>query len=226
LLYLDNMLSYLFGSIELLSNHKSFNLSVDTTRNLWLLLHFKDLKIKSKTLIYQVNNGYRQRKNTVHPYRKMQKKHKNTAELLDYLSTKSYDIHQLEIAFTNGWKIKQKSFIQFSFYTNSTYERDDLIDKLLFISSQGPIDVSKLEPNFNYSFRGHSKLVKIDLDGLPSPDEFWPEERKETWKKAYITKHYKEETQEEQPEDKENSFTSTMNINLDSTRTENDKVPW
>ena len=220
------MLSYLFGSIELLSNHKSFNLSVDTTRNLWLLLHFKDLKIKSKTLIYQVNNGYRQRKNTVHPYRKMQKKHKNTAELLDYLSTKSYDIHQLEIAFTNGWKIKQKSFIQFSFYTNSTYERDDLIDKLLFISSQGPIDVSKLEQNFNYSFRGHSKLVKIDLDGLPSPDEFWPEERKETWKKAYITKHYKEETQEEQPEDKENSFTSTMNINLDSTRTENDKVPW
>ena len=177
------MLSYLFGSIELLSNHKSFNLSVDTTRNLWLLLHFKDLKIKSKTLIYQVNNGYRQRKNTVHPYRKMQKKHKNTAELLDYLSTKSYDIHQLEIAFTNGWKIKQKSFIQFSFYTNSTYERDDLIDKLLFISSQGPIEISKLEPNFSYSFRGHNKLVKIDLDGLPSPDEFSPEERKKTWKK-------------------------------------------
>ena len=220
------MLTYLFGSIELFSNHKSFSLSVDTTRNLWLLLHFKDLEIKSKTLIYQVNNGYRQRKNTVHPYRKMQKKHKNTAELLDYLSTKSYDIHQLEIEFTNGWKIKQKPFIQFSFYTNSTYERDDLIDKLLFISSQGPIDVSKLEPNFSYSFRGHSKLVKIDLDGLPSPDEFWPEERKETWKKAYIAKHYKEETQEEHSKDKENSFTSTMNINLDSTSTENDIVAW
>ena len=220
------MLTYLFGSIELLSNHKSFNLSVDTTRNLWLLLHFKDLRIKSKTLIYQINNGYRQRKNTVHPQRKMQKKHKNTAELLDYLDTKSYDIHQLEIEFTNGWKIKQKPFIQFSFYTNSTSERDDLIDKLLFISSQGPIDVSKLEPNFSYSFRGHSKLAKIDLDGLPSPEEFWPEERKGTWKKAYMAKHYKEETQEEQPEDKENSFISTMNINLDSTRTENDKVPW
>ena len=220
------MLSYLFGSIELLSNHKSFNLSVDTTRNLWLLLHFKDLKIKSKTLIYQVNNGYRQRKNTVHPYRKMQKKHKNTAELLDYLDTKSYDIHQLEIEFTNGWKIKQKPFIQFSFYTNSTYERDDLIDKLLFISSQGPIDVSKLEPNFSYSFKGHSKLVKIDLDGLPSPDEFWPKERKKTWKKAYIANHYKEETQKEHSEDKENSFISTMNTSLDSTSTESDKVPW
>ena len=69
------MWAYLFDSIELFSNHKSFSLGVDTTRNLWLLLHFKDLEIKSKTLIYQVNNGYRQRKNTVHPQRKMQKKH-------------------------------------------------------------------------------------------------------------------------------------------------------
>ena len=183
------MLSYLFGSIELLSNHKSFNLSVDTTRNLWLLLHFKDLEIKSKTLIYQVNNGYRQRKNTVHPYRKMQKKHKNTAELLDFLSTKSYDIHQLEIEFTNGWKIKQKPFILFSFYTNSTSERDDLIHKLLTAAGQGPINVSNLEQNFSYSFIGHSELVKIDVDGLASPDEFWSEERREAWKKAYIVKH-------------------------------------
>ena len=178
MLYLANMLSYLFRSIELLSNHKSFNLSVDTTRNLWLLLHFKDLKIKSKTLIYQVNNGYRQRKSTVHPQKKMQKKHKNTSELLDYLDTKSYDICQLEIEFTNGWRIKQRPFIEFCFYTNSTSERDDLIDKLLFVSSQGPIEISNLEPNFSYSFRGHSKLVKIDLDGLPSPDEFWPVERR------------------------------------------------
>ena len=162
----------------------------------------------------------------MHPYRKMQKKHKNTAELLDYLSTKSYDIHQLEIEFTNGWKIKQKPFVKFCFYTNSTSERNELIDRLLFISSQGPIDVSKLEPNFSYSFRGHSKLVKIDLDGLPSPDEFWPEERKETWKKAYIAKHYKEEMQEKHREDKENSFISTMKTSLDSTSIESDKVPW
>jgi hypothetical protein len=125
------MWTYLFGSIELFSNHKSFSLGVENKRNLWLLLHFKDLEIKSKTLIYQVNNGYRQRKNTVHPQRKMQKKHKNTAELLDYLNTKSYDIRQLEIEFTNGWKIKQRPFIQLCFYTNSTSERNDLIDKLI-----------------------------------------------------------------------------------------------
>jgi len=59
------MWTYLFGSIELYSNHKSFSLLLDTIRNLWLLMHFKDLEIKSKTLIYQVNNGYRQRNSTI-----------------------------------------------------------------------------------------------------------------------------------------------------------------
>tara|TARA_B110000003_G_scaffold208566_1_gene207498 strand:+ start:442 stop:615 length:174 start_codon:yes stop_codon:yes gene_type:complete len=31
------MWTYLFDSIELLSNHKSFSLGVDTTRNLWVM---------------------------------------------------------------------------------------------------------------------------------------------------------------------------------------------
>ena len=211
------MWTYLFSSIELFSNRKSFSLWVDTTRNLWLLLHFKDLEIKSKTIIYEVNNGPRQRKSTVHPQRKMQKKHKNTAELLDYLNTKSYDIYQLEIEFTNGWKIKQIPRVEFYFYTNSTSERDDLIDKLLAISGQGPIDVSNLEPNFSYSFRGHTKLVKIDIDGLPSPDEFWPVEEVSAWREA-IRKAEKEEelklenTTELVDQSDHVSFVSTMNI--------------
>jgi len=211
------MWTYLFGSIELFSNHKSFSLEVDTTKNLWLLLHFKDLKIKSKILIYKVNNGHRQRKSTVHPYRKMQKKHKNTAELLSYLDTKPYDIHQLEIEFTNGWKIKQRPFVEFCFYTNSTSERDDLIDKLLFISGQGPVDVSKLEPNFSYSFKGHNKLFKIELDGLPSPDEFWAEEEVNTWRRA-VRKAEKEEqlkfenTNSQAPSKMFVPFNSTKNI--------------
>ena len=112
----------------------------------------------------------------------MQKKHKNTAELLDYLDTKSYDIRQLEIEFTNGWKIKQIPFVEFCFYTNSTSERDGLIDKLLAVSGQGPIDVSNLEPNFSYIFKESSKLFKIDVDGLASPDEFWSEEELNAWK--------------------------------------------
>ena len=211
------MWTYLISSIELFSNRKSFSLWVDTTRNLWLLLHFKDLEIKSKTIIYEVNNGPRQRKSTVHPQRKMQKKHKNTAELLDYLGTKSYDIRQLEIEFTNGWKIKQRPSIQFCFYTNSTSERDGLIDKLLSISGQGPIETLSLEPNFSYFFRGHNELVKIDIDGIPSPDEFWPVEEVSAWREA-IRKAEKEEelklenTTELVDQSDHVSFVSTMNI--------------
>lgn len=61
------MWSYLINRIELYSNHKSFSLHVDTIRNLWLLLHFKDLEIENKTIYYQVDNGVRQRKSTKHP---------------------------------------------------------------------------------------------------------------------------------------------------------------
>ena len=215
------MWSYLINNIELYSNHKSFSLGIDTVRNLWLLLHFKNLEIKSKTLIYQINNGHRQRKSTVHPYRKMQKKHKNTAELLGYLNTKSYDIYQLEIEFTNGWKIKQIPRVEFYFYTNSTSERDDLIDKLLAISGQGPVDVSNLEPNFSYSFRGHTKLVKIDIDGLPSPDEFWPEEEVNAWRESVWKAEKEEALKLENTTDQASGqinvpFVSSMNISKDS----------
>ena len=177
------MWSYLISSIELFSNHKSFSLGIDTARNLWPLLHFKDLEIKHKTLLYQVDNGIRQRKSTKHPVRKMVKKLNTTAELLSYLSDKPYKIRHLELKFTNGWKIKQMPYIALWFYTNSTEERDELITRLLSISGQGPIDISKLEENHTYSFISHDHLVKVDPDGLPLPDEFWTKERVAQWRK-------------------------------------------
>ena len=179
------MWSYLITSIELYSDRKSFSLHVDTIRNLWLLLHFKDLEIKNKTIYYQVDNGIRQRKNTKHPVRKMRKPHKNTAELIEYLRDKPYRLRRLELKFTNGWKIKQLPYIELRFYTNSTKERDELINRLLNISGQGPIDASKLDINFSYYFKSESKLIKINLDGLPSPDEFWSDEKVTQWKKDY-----------------------------------------
>jgi len=103
------MWSYLISTIELYSNHKSFSLGIDTIRNLWFLLHFNELEIKNMTIYYQVDNGMRQRKNTKHPIRKMRKAHKNTSELIEYLSDKSYNILKLELEFTNGWEIKQKA---------------------------------------------------------------------------------------------------------------------
>ena len=173
------MFSYLFNSLELYSNHKSFSLGVDTIRNLWLLLHFKDLEIKNRAIYYQVDNGIRQRKNTKHPIREMRKPLKNTAELIEYLRDKPYRLIKLELEFTNGWAIKQLPYVELRFYTNSTQERDDLINKLLNIAGQGPIDVSQLDINFSYYFKSETELNKIDCDGLPSPDEFWSVEKRE-----------------------------------------------
>ena len=115
----------------------------------------------------------------------MRKPHKNTAELIEYLSDKPYNIIKLELEFTNGWKIKQRPCIELGFYTNSTQERDNLINKLLKIAGQGPIDLSQLEFNFSYYFKSETELKKIDSDGLPSPDEFWSEEQLAKWKKDY-----------------------------------------
>ena len=82
-------------------------------------------------------------------------------------------------------------YIALRFYTNSTEERDKLITRLLSISGQGPIDIPMLEENYTYSFISHDALVKVDPEGLPLPDEFWPEERVAEWRKdqdkIYIT---------------------------------------
>ena len=177
------MWSYLISRIELYSNHKSFSLGIDTIRNLWILLHFKDLEIKNKTIYYQVDNGIRQRKNTKHPIRKMRKPLKNTAELIEYLSNKPYRLRKLELEFTNGWKVKQRPYIELGFYTNSTKERNELINKLLNIAGQGPIDVSKLDINYTYSFESTVKLTKINFYDIPSPDEFWSEEQVAEWRR-------------------------------------------
>ena len=86
----------LFRSIDILDD-KSLTVLMDNTRsNLWILRHFKDLTISNKNVCYKVNNGHRQRKNTKHPYRWMRKKFSNTAEFLDFLDTKAYDIHYIE----------------------------------------------------------------------------------------------------------------------------------
>ena len=189
------MWSYLIDGIELYSDRKSFSLGVDTVRNLWLLLHFKDLEIKNKLIYYQVDNGIRQRKNTKHPIRKMHKSHKNTTQLIKYLSNKAYRLRKLELEFTNGWAIKQFPYVELRIYTNSTKERDRLINKLLNIAGQGPIDISKLEINFPYYFESEAELKKIGFDNLPSPDEFWSEEQVAQWKKDYerVNKVYENE---------------------------------
>ena len=93
---------------------------------------------------YQINNGPRQRKNTKHPSRWMKKKFNNTAEFLDYLDTKSYDIHYIEFDFTNNWNIKEEMNQFLNLTTNSLVERDELIKKLLDVAGINERDKNKL----------------------------------------------------------------------------------
>lgn len=172
----------LFKTIELLSNNSSFKIGTETNRNLWLFLHFKHLKIKRKEIYYQINNGIRQRQTTIHPIRRMTKKFRSTIELISYLQNKSYDLVKIEIEFTNGWLIKQIPYTEFKFYTNTTKERDQLIQKLLTISGQWPINISSLRNNYTYFFESPIKL--IELDHIQNIDEFWCEEDIKAWKKS------------------------------------------
>lgn len=192
------MLTKLFSSIELLSNLNSFKLFVGSTRSqLWILQHFKQLELARYNLQYQINNGERQRVNTIHPKRWMKKPFTNTAELLEYLYSKSYDILHMDFEFTNGWKIKEMPQVEFVFYANSMEERDELIDKLLGIAGLEIKDKSVLTPNITYMLKATGGIYPLDDELLP--DEFWSNEQLEAWKVDYRKKHYLD-TQEENSE--------------------------
>ena len=151
----------LIRSIELLSNQKSLRVGMDATlSNLWILLHFKELKIKSKKICYQRYNGHHN--NNAYPKRWLKKHFENTAELLNYLYGKMYDIHYLEIEFTNGWKIKEHPHHEFLFYTSSTEERNTLLNKLVFISGFDPVDIPSLKQNIPYYFKAGVPLYTLD----------------------------------------------------------------
>jgi hypothetical protein len=187
-----DIIENIINSLELLSDKKSFALDVRSTRaNLWLLIHFKHLKIKNKRIIYRIDNGIHQRKSTVHPTRTMRKNFDTTDQFLTYIGNKSYDLLYVEFEFTNGWRIKEQPQIEFYFYTNSTKERNELIHKFFLIGGQDKIKIESLIENITYFFRADGTFYIVD--DMPGPDEFWSEERKDKWKIEYTAKHYPEE---------------------------------
>jgi hypothetical protein len=202
----------LIRSIELLSNQKSLCVGMDATlSNLWILLHFKELKIKSKKICYQRYNGHHN--NNAYPKRWLKKHFENTAGLLNYLYSKMYDIHYLEIEFTNGWKIKEHPHHEFLFYTSSSEERNTLLNKLVFISGFDPIDIPSLKQNIPYYFKAGVPLYTLD-NAPPWPDEFWSKEDRAVYVKAYreserreYLKAHPEEAQENLGEPCENDST-------------------
>ena len=207
----------LIRSIELLSNQKSLRVGMDTINNLWILMHFKELKIKSKKICYQVNTGIRQRKNTVHPKRWLKKPFESTSELLGYLCGKQYDIHHLDIEFTNGWRIKEHPHHEFLFYTTSVEDRNTLLNKLVFVSGFDPIDIPSLKQNISYYFKAGGTLCILD-NSLPFPDEFWSKKEVDAWKESYRERErleYLKDNPEEAQEDIGEPFTVTTDMQFE-----------
>lgn len=178
----------LIESLELLSNQKSFVLGIANARQkLWLLLHLKSFEIKTYKIHYRVNNGIRQRAKTVHPIRQMRKKFSSTAQLLDYLYYKSYELLYLEIFFENGWSFKEQSNYYFSFYTNSIHERNDLINKFMKIAGHDEVSLKGFKLNITYFLSSLGEIYDLDLG--ESPDEFWSKEKTDDWVKEWNKKN-------------------------------------
>jgi hypothetical protein len=190
-------MNQLITNIGLLSNQKSFSLGIsNTAENLWFLLHFKKLEILNTVIYHQQYSEFRTAKTTKYPIRRLKKKFANTADFLDYLSPSSKPLKRIflyEMAFTNGWKIKEQPHIYFTIYTNSLVERNTLINHLINSVGYDPIAIDSLEPNVTYYFKASGSLEDYKFD--VSPDEFWSEERLEKWKIEYSAKHYNEQTE-------------------------------
>lgn len=188
-------MSQLVTNIELLSNQKSFRLGIsNTAENLWFLMHFKKLEILSTVIYHQQYSEFRTAKTTKYPTRRLKKKFANTADFLDYLTPSSKPLKRIflyEIAFTNGWKIKEQPHIYFTIYTNSLEERNTLINHLINSVGYDPIAIDLLEPNVTYYFKASGSFEKYKSE--ISPDEFWEKEKLDKWKEEINKKDYVEE---------------------------------
>ena len=170
----------LITSIRLLSDNKSFKIIIwNATENLWILRHFKDLRLKSKTIFYKQSATLRSRKSTIYPRKQLKKPFDNTGELLDYLNTKYYDIDQFELEFENNFKIKIRGNYSVTFYNNSLLDRNNLIAKLVSIIGFYNFPIDELAINVEYFFEKNNCLS--DNGGSPRPDEFSSEEKWKIW---------------------------------------------
>jgi hypothetical protein len=209
-------MNQLITNIELLSNQKSFRLGINnTSENLWFLMHFKKLEILSTVIYHQQYSEFISSKNTKYPTRKyptrrLKKKFANTADFLDYLTPSSKPLKRIflyEIAFTNGWKIKEQPHIYFTIYTNSLEERNTLINHLINSVGYDPIAIDLLEPNVTYYFKASGSLEKYKSE-IIIPDEFWSEERIEKWKEEVDKIDYIDEVST--PEDSSFDFVGSV----------------
>ena len=138
--------------------HRSFQIKFNKNYNdLAILIHFKHLQISDLQLYYRKKKLRNKNNKKANPQRKMRLHFNTTLELLTYLSSKSYKIDWLEITFKNGWAIKAM-FLNVQFITNTVKERNQLFEKIITISGQGPIDINTLEINKTYILRTNGEV--------------------------------------------------------------------
>jgi cytolysin (calcineurin-like family phosphatase) len=69
----------LIEGLKILENECSFELDMGNNRHhLWVLQHLGYLDLAQHEIDYQINRGFRQRKQTIYPVRRMRKHFKNT----------------------------------------------------------------------------------------------------------------------------------------------------
>lgn len=141
-----------------------FNIDFD---RISILIHFKHLRINNLTLHYRRKSAKNRKLKKVYPQHKMKLFHDNTLDLLTYLSKKNYTIDWFEIRFKNGWVIQDSFLNSLEFITNNTEERNQLFDKLISLSGQGPIDINSLEINETYSLLTNGQVKIKPFLGFP-----------------------------------------------------------
>ena len=173
----------LFSTLQLLSDDKSFELTMErAVQNLWILNHLNDLEIKAHRIFYQRHGGYRQRKTTKYPIRRMRKKFLNTAELLEYLVQRRIHLHVFELWFRNGWELSVAMNWKMQFRTNSAAQRNALAVRLLELEGIriNRNSMNSLKLNYMYWVTLSGEPILIDDSHLP--DEFWSEDEVQAWR--------------------------------------------
>jgi hypothetical protein len=174
------MYHQLIKSISLLSDDKSVQLGIDNALyQLWIMAHFKEMELQETKIFYQETPGHRARKGTIYKKHWLKKKIKYTVELIQYLDSKFYTLSYFELYFTNNWRIKIVANCFINIYTNSTTERNNVIDKLIAIAGLNEIKLSELENNNTYYL--HYTNPPNHQDSGIFPDEFWSKEQIRNW---------------------------------------------
>ena len=173
-------MKHLFHSICLLSDNKSFALECWnlTEDNLWLLAHFGHLEIISKKIIYSKLPRKLEGSIDKSKMHVLRKNTNNTLDLLEYLTTRKIYIYSIEIQFKNKTRIKLSSNLYFNINTNSTEDRNSLINLFMKVSGKPKFDIDTLKPNYDYYLR--YKTAPIE-NGFAMPSEFWSKENRDAW---------------------------------------------